>query len=174
MESYLYYRIGKQLVWFANELRECEESERLWTRLLTGALLAAIAVATLHAFHLSEGPPGGEDPRSSPYWGIIVGVLAIVLPPLGTACLSIRAMYNFGGRSRVYAHEKGLLHAHKGYLEALVLEAKNLRASRAPSRDLDKIDFEFRAVALRTEHSLSVEMEQWMLVMERREHEVAP
>jgi hypothetical protein len=174
MECYLYYRIGKQLLWFANELRDCEENERLWSRLLTGALLAAIAVAAVHAFHLSEGRVGGDAPHNSSYWEVMVGALAIVLPPLGTACLSIRAMYNFRGRSRVYAHERGLLYAHKGGLEALILEAKNLQASGVPSRDLDKIDFEFRAVALRTEHSLSVEMEQWMLLMERREHEVSP
>ena len=44
----------------------------------------------------------------------------------------------------------------------------------ASGRSVANIDFDFRAVALRTEHSLSVEMEQWMLLMERREHEVAP
>jgi len=170
MESYVYYRIGKQLLWFANELRDCEENERLWSRLLTGALLAAIAVAAVHAVHLCEAPAGDETVQGM---RVLIGALGIVLPPLGTAFLSIRAMYNFESRSRIYGHEKGLLHAHKGALEALIQEANGVRAG-LQGRDLDKIDFDFRAVALRTEHSLSVEMEQWMLLMERREHEVSP
>jgi hypothetical protein len=174
MESYRYYRIGKQLLWFANELRDCEENERLWSQLLTGALLAAIGIAAVHAFQLAKSLVGGDASHGSGYWDVMIGALGIVLPPLGTACLSIRAMYNFRGRSRIYEHEKGSLHAHKGTLDALILEAKNVQTNAARSRNLDKIDFDFRAVALRTEHSLSVEMDQWMLMMERREHELSP
>ena len=173
MESYLYFRIGKQLLWFANEIRDIQENERLWSRLLTGALLAAIGIAAVHAFYLYGAHVGGEAPDGAAYRRIVVGTLAIVLPPLGTACLSIRAMYNFRGRSRTYGHEKGLLHTHRGALEALIQEARELPAGTA-GRDLDKIDFNFRAIALRTEQSLSVELAQWMLLMERREHEVSP
>jgi len=173
MESYLYYRIGKQLVWFANEIRDIQENERMWSRLLTGALLAAIGVAAVHAFHLYEAHAAGAASDDAMYLRIVVGTLALVLPPLGTACLSIRAMYNFRGRSRTYEHEKGLLYAQRGALEALIQEARQLPAG-APARDADKIDFNFRAIALRTEHSLSVELEQWMLLMERHEYEVSP
>lgn len=171
MESYLHYRIGKQLLWFANEIRDIEENERLWSRLLTGALLVAILVAAVHAFHLYEAHAGGKAPGGA--WGIAIGALAIVLPPLGTAFLGIRAMYNFRGRSRTYGHERGLLHTQRGALEALIEEAKKASAGTT-GRDLDKIDFNFRAIALRTEQSLSVELDQWMLLMERHEHEVAP
>jgi hypothetical protein len=167
MESYLYHRVEKQLLWFANELRDCEENERLWSRLLKGALLAAIAVAVVHVLHLY-----GER-SSTDRWGIVIGALAIVLPPLSTACLGILAIYNFTGRIRTYGHEKGLLHAHKARLKALVSKANGLGSSGSVSRELGKIDFEFRAAVLRTEGSLSVELEQWMLLMERREPEVA-
>ena len=173
MESYLYYRIAKQLLWFANEIRDIQENEQMWTRLLTGALLAAIAVAAVHTFHLHDAHTAGEADDGAAYWRIVSGTLAIVLPPLGSACLSIKAMYNFRGRSRIYEHEKGLLHAHRGALEALIQEARQLPTG-ATGRDVDKIDFSFRAIALRTEQSLSVELAQWMLLMERREHEVAP
>lgn len=139
----------------------------------TGGLLAAIAVALVHAFHLGQSPAGGDTPHSSDARGIIVGTLAIVLPPFSTAFLGIRAMYNFRGRSRTYGHERGLLHGQEGSLEALVLEAKRLPAGPVHNRELDRIDFEFRAVALRTEQSLSLELEQWMLLMERWEPEVS-
>jgi hypothetical protein len=173
MESYLYHRVEKQLLWFANELRDCEENERLWSRLLTGALLAAIAVAMVHVLHL-HGEHSSTDPTNGPgHWAIVIGALAIVLPPLSTACLGILAIYNFTGRIRTYGHEKGLLHAHRGRLEALVSKANGLGSEAAGSRELGKIDFEFRAAVLRTEDSLSTELEQWMLLMERREPEVA-
>jgi hypothetical protein len=41
-------------------------------------------------------------------------------------------------------------------------------------RKPEEIDFDFRAAALRTEQSLSLELEQWMLLMERDEHELSP
>jgi hypothetical protein len=172
MDSYLYYRIGKQSLWFANELRDCEENERLWSRLLTGALLAAIVAATMHIFQLLRA--GCETSHDAMSWHVAVGVLAIALPPLGIACLSIRAMYNFRGRSQIYSYEKGLLHIHRGTLEALITKAKNSATSGSNSPNLKMTDFDFRALALRTEHSLSMEMQQWMLLMERRELEVSP
>jgi hypothetical protein len=171
MDSYLYYRIGKQLVWFANEIRDLHENEQTWSRLLTAALLAAIGVAAIHAFRLyEESRVLSVVPAETEYLRLAIGTMAVVLPPLGTACLSIRAMYNFRGRSRVYEHEKNLLHAQKGALAALIEEANQPSVGRT----LDKIDFDFRAIALRTEQSLSVELQQWMLLMERREHEVSP
>jgi hypothetical protein len=173
MESYLYYRIGKQLVWFANEIRDIQEAEQMWARLLAGTLLAAIGIAAVHAFHLYGAHAACGAGDAAGYSGVTTGTLAIVLPPLGAACLSIRAIYNFRGRSRIYEHERGLLHTHRGALEALIQEARQLPTG-ATARDADKIDFDFRAIALRTEHSLSVELDQWMLLMERREHEVSP
>jgi hypothetical protein len=58
-------------------------------------------------------------------------------------------------------------------LEALIQEARHLPIGPS-GRDVDKIDFSFRAVALRTEQSLSVDLAQWILLMERREHELSP
>ena len=82
-------------------------------------------------------------------------------------------MYTFRGRSRIYEHEKGLLHTHRGALEALIQEARQLPVG-ATGQHVNKIDFTFRAIVLRTEQSLSVELSQWVLLMERREHEVGP
>lgn len=168
MESYLYHRIGRQLVWFANELRDIKENERLWSRLLTGALLAAIGAAAIHVFRLYDAPGEARDEFSK-----AIGTLAIVLPPLGTACIGIRAMYNFRGRSRIYEHEKAQLYEEKGMLEALVQKAKNITGRTGDPQPGD-MELCFRAIALRTEQSLSFELEQWVVLMERREHEVSP
>jgi len=170
MDTYLYQRIGKQSLWFGNELRDCDRNDRLISRLLTCALLAAIVAAMLHVVHLwgsvVEDTASGDSP-----WRIAIGSLAIVLPPLGTALISLRALYNFRARSRIYRHEWRQIQTQKANLEALILEAKR---GLGASRDLDKIHFDFRALALRVEASLSFEMEQWMLLMERQEQEVSP
>jgi len=97
--------------------------------------------------------------------------MGIVLPPLGTAALSVQALYSFRGRTRVYRHEWTVLRGYSGTLEALLGEAE--LGAGGGGRSLAEIDFDFRALALRTEQSLSFEMEQWMLLMERPEHEVA-
>ena len=169
MESYLHYRIGKQSLWFANEIRDLQKNEELWSHLLTGSLLAAIVVAGVHAFHLYAAHMEGEAFGGTAYSRVLVGALAIVLPPLGTAFLGIRKMYNFRGSTRTYEHERRPLETHGGVLEALIQQSR--QAVGAAGHSLNKIDFDFRAIALRTEQSLSHELEQWMLLMERREHE---
>jgi len=143
------------------------------SRSLIAALLAAIGIATLHAVHLSEPPRAGELTGQKELGGLLIGILAIVLPPMGTAFLSIRSMYNFRARTRIYEHERGLLRRHRGTLEALVAEAKESHLG-TNVRKPEEIDFDFRAAALRTEQSLSLELEQWMLLMERDEHELSP
>lgn len=173
MESYLYYRIGKQLSWFANEIRDLRENDRFWSRMLAGTLLAAIMMSALHTVHLYDAHIRRDALARMAYLKLVTGVLAIALPPLGSACLSLKAMYNFRGRGRIYQYEKSLLHRQWGALDALIQEAKHV-LPKATTRDLQKIDFSFRAITLRTEQSLSIELTQWTLLMERPEHEVAP
>jgi len=55
MRSYYYRRIGKQLLWFANEVRDLDENERLWSNLLKGALFAAIGGRPDPCLRLVEG-----------------------------------------------------------------------------------------------------------------------
>lgn len=164
MESYLYYRIGKQLVWFSNEIRDLDENDQLWTRLLAFSSLAAAIVAGFHAFFLYRAHLSRQAPEHSE---IILGTLAIVLPPLAIACISIRSMYNFRGRMRTYGHEKNALHRYQSDLEALISEARQSVEGIRPN-----IELKFRAIALRTEQSLSHELEQWMLLIEKQEHEL--
>jgi hypothetical protein len=174
MQSYLYYRIGKQIQWFANSVRDCKENDHLWSCFLVGTILFAIMLGCFHVGHLVVGAIQCVNPENNrKLWVAVVGVLIVVLPPLGTACLSIQNMYNFRGRSRIYTHEKALLRLQKGELEALLLKARALSSNGLSDHDRGKIDFEFRAIVLRTEQTLSVEMEQWMLLMEKSEIEVS-
>lgn len=170
MESYLYHRIGKQIQWFANSGRDCEENDRNWSGSLYLTLFAAIAVGIVDTVRFFlESLQGAKPAQNQNLWILSVGMLGIVLPPLSAAFLSIQNMYNFRGRSRIYAHEKALLQEKRGELGSLLERAKNSSETSPPDHTMRDIDFKFRAIVLRTEHSLSIEMEQWMLLMEKKQ-----
>jgi hypothetical protein len=169
IESYLYFRISKQLLWFSNEIRDLEENDQIWTSMITLSSLAAAAVAGFHASFLYNAHIGIKPPNLPGHSEIVFATLAIVLPPLAIACIGIRSMYDFRGRKRTYRHQKSALLSYRGALEALIREAKQA----SPDARLKKIEMEFRSLALRTEQSLSHEIEQWMLLMEKDEHELA-
>ena len=78
MESYLYFRIEKQLLWFADETYNLKMYDRTWTQLLTGALIAAIAVAALHAFHLQLNEVSILTSKEPSSWRTAIGILAII------------------------------------------------------------------------------------------------
>lgn len=173
MESYLYNRIGKQIQWFANSARDCEENDRSWSRSLYLTLFVAIGVGCVDTVRLFfESNRGAKPVHNDNPWILAVGMLGIFLPPLSAALLSIQNMYNFRGRSRIYSHEKDLLQEKKGELGSLLEQAKNV-GTGLTDHTMKEIDFKFRAIVLRTEHSLSAEMEQWMLLMEKKQIEAS-
>lgn len=174
MDTYLYRRVGKQLLWFSNEIRDCERNDRIWRRSLTGALLVALIIALIHLGNLIAHLSCQSGNPSDNAWRLLVDISALTLPPAAAASIGVRSMYNFRARSRVYRHERSQLQHQWGALEALLIKVREHEHHSSCDCDLAQIQFDFRAIALRTEHSLSTEMEQWMLVMERTEQEVAP
>jgi hypothetical protein len=173
MESYLYYRLARQELWFANEMRGCERSDDLWSKVLTLAFLGAIVAAAVHVVELRGAVWESLHSEELGLWGIVTGTFAVLLPPVGTAVIALRGMYDFRGRGRVYMNEKYVLTLHRSALEALLHEARQLDcASGTP--EVVVIDGAFRSLAARAEQSLSMEMQQWFLIMERCEQEIAP
>ena len=165
MQTYLYQRIVKQLQWFANEERDCKENEHNWNQLLKCAVLAAFLVSVAHAMHLLSLL---HSPESSTAWGMATTALGISLPPLGTAFLNIGSMYAFHHRRRLYQRTNRRLQQHKGVAEKLLAEVE----SNHRHRPLTEIDLDFRALVLHVEQTLSNELEEWHLLMDRSEYEV--
>jgi hypothetical protein len=165
IKTYLYHRIVKQLRWFGNEDRDCEENERNWNRSLKFATLAAFIVAVAHMMHLLSSLHSLE-PQTS--WSMATTTLGISLPPLGTAFLNIGSMYAFHHRRRLYQRTNRRLQEHKGAADKLLAEVE----SKHPHRPITEIDLDFRSLVLRVEQTLSNELEQWLLLMDRSEYEV--
>ncbi len=165
IQTYLYQRIVKQLRWFANEDRDCEENERNWNRSLKFVALAAFLVAVAHMMHLLAAL---HSPETRTGWNMATTMLGIFLPPLGTAFLNIGSMYAFHHRHRLYQRTNRRLQEHKGVADKLLAEFE----SKHPQRPITEIDLDFRALVLRVEQTLSNELEQWLLLMDRSEYEV--
>jgi hypothetical protein len=165
MQTYLYQRIVKQLRWFADEERDCKENEGNWNQSLKCAALAAFLIATVHAVHLLSLLGAPEVPTK---WSIATTALGIFLPPLGTAFLNIGSMYGFHHRRRLYQRTNRRLQEHKGVADKLLAEVQ----SKQPHRSITEIDLDFRALVLRVEQTLSSELEQWHLLMDRSEYDV--
>ncbi len=79
-------------------------------------------------------------------------------------------MYAFEPRRQVYLRTVQLLQEYKGSLEGLLAEAEEVASSK--TRTSQQIDIDFRATVLRVEEALSFEIEQWLVLMNRPEHEV--
>ena len=148
-----------------DEGRDCDENERNWNRSLKFATLAAFLVAVAHMMHLVSSLHSLE-PQAQ--WSIAMTTLGIFLPPLGTAFLNIGSMYAFHHRHRLYQRTSRRLQEHKGAAEKLLAEVQ----SKHPHRPITETDLDYRGLVLRVEQTLSNELEQWLLLMDRSEYEV--
>jgi hypothetical protein len=175
MDTYLYRRIGKQLLWFSNEIRDCEENESLWSKVLAGSLLCALFAAVMHFMRLLQELGHPQGAVSSDVFGVIVGTLAVSLPPAATAIISMKNMYAFQGRTKAYSSQRASLLRFDGELKAAVRKfhaLDHLDSDKERDRSYTSIDRQFKALAILVEASLANEMEKWILIMEREAIEV--
>lgn len=163
MNSYLYYRIGKQKMWFTLGVDLNRHFERWFTGILKAAVLIAFAAAAIHAALLFEQV---QHTRALP---LLIHLLAFVLPPLGTAFLALQNL--FASRPLTF-----LYHNTQRELLRLELNLRRLISRYQPSTDESerrRDEIEFRALVLHTEQALTQEMESWILLNHRPEHELA-
>jgi len=162
MTIYLHRRVLRQSLWFANEMRDLSASEGRLAGALKLALIGAFGVAVLHAAGLHDQI--GADPPG--IWETVVTVLGFVLPPIGAAMLSIQNLYNYRGRFESYGVRRRALRTSQADLENLIERWQRDRSAT--------LWLQFRALVLRTEASLSSEMNDWLRLMARDEFDVAP
>lgn len=175
VRSYLYLRVGKQVLWFSNEIRDCEENESLWSKVLVSSLLFALVVAVAHLIHLSHDMKQSGEGIKFDMPGILIGVMAVLLPPAATAIISIKNMYAFNGRTHIYERQAANLLRFDGELRAVLRQLESqlqLGGVSLSEEALAALDHRFRLLALLTEMSLANEMEKWTLLMERESIEV--
>lgn len=164
MQCYLHYRIGKQMMYFSLGGELNERGEIRATRILKGVVVLAVILAVTHAVMLACETGQGEHSDMS----VLVTLLAFLLPPISASLLAIQNLFDFHALVALY---------QRTHRELLVLEM-NLRqligmcGKDLPDEEDLLLEKQFQALVLRTEQTLTCELEKWTLLVFRSEYEV--
>jgi hypothetical protein len=147
-DRYARERVQGEGEWYLRRSRECGATDRRYERAARIVLALALIVAAVHFARLL-------GPRVS-FWDGLFEVLAITLPPVGMAILSIQSFkqvrrtgYSYLDQSRALNH-------------IAVAFAKLVPASM-PSEDRAHWEFRLKRLVLRTEELLANELRQWWI-----------
>lgn len=156
---YLKHRVLEQHDWFLQKRDDHAKRDERIERWAKGFLVGAIVLAAMHlVFHLSH-----DSSRLS----VLVGIIAIVLPPIAMILVALQALYESRRLSRSYEEQADLLHSL--VREFTSLEEDIRAAAELGLEDEDSVlgalDFQFKRLVLRTEDVIVHELRQWGLVI---------
>jgi hypothetical protein len=165
MNSYLYYRLDKQLMWFRLGVDANESAERQITLILKAALLVAVVIAGIHTILLVQHVTSGQPSHMEPF-PVSVGLLAFALPPTCAVLLAVQELFTYRKLGVSYAQTGKELFELRTELQQLIFAATRKDGPKAPYR-------EFQALVLHAESVLTVELQRWIMLVSRLEFEVS-
>ena len=165
MKCYLYYRIGKQIMYFSFNAHLNESGEQKNTMILKAAVILAPIIAVAHAVTLAF--ESSHEHHSLP--SVILTLMAFLLPPISAAILALQNIFNFRPLAAIYLQARHALLGSKINLQILI-ENFNPTLSSEKQQQIEK---QFQVLVLRTEQVLTYETEKWSVLMLRNEHEVS-
>jgi len=153
MQDYLDRRVADQRTWLSDKVGFHATRDRI---LENGAKVALTLALIVAAIHLGMLLARAEDEHGGLATALIL--TALVLPPLGAACVGFRALLEGHRISRSYLH-------HARALAEIERELIELQNAGAGGVDGDA-GFSFRRLVLQTEELLAAELRQWWFVMQ--------
>ncbi|MFC8293975.1 hypothetical protein ACFUJ0_19140 [Streptomyces sp. NPDC057242] len=154
MRTYLDHRIRRQRLFMELAAEKCERSESVLGRTVKGVVLAAVGVAVSYAVLLAAVPDGQRP--ATPM--ALIAVLAAGLPPLCNSALAVQNLLA-GQRLAVSYRETRLeLLGHENALRRLLRRPEDPELLRS-----------FRALAVRTEATLTEELRRWRITVAKPE-----
>ena len=163
MQSYLFYRIRKQLSWFSLGVELNERFEKWTGHILKAAVLCALTAAVIHGVFLLD------DFNHSSLIGQATLLLAFVLPPVGAALLAIQVVFAFRALAISYqATTKQLLK-----LSVNLERTIDSYSTASDATEQRRLEASFQAIVLHSESTITQEMERWIMLVNRAEYEVA-
>jgi hypothetical protein len=170
IHDYLSKRVASQRKWFSERVGFHERRDRWLENGAKIVLTAALIVAAIHLGMLipqdrashdqasSVSPPHTEGLPPTPHskGATYLVLAALVLPPLGAACVGLRALLEGRRISRSYGHYARAL----GEIER---ELAGLQLAGPASEH--EVAFRFQRLVLQTEELLAAELRQWWFVM---------
>lgn len=157
--SYLYYRIGKQLMWFRLSATAFERADRRITRTTQVTVLAAVAVAVANAVLLSTDQQHGGASSSTV-------LLTAVLPALCTGLFATHELFAFRSLAISYGYAQQELMRCQSSLRGLID-----RLESGAEGTLGTV--EFQAIVLQTEAVLTLELQRWGMLVHKPRFDAA-
>jgi hypothetical protein len=170
MRCYLHYRIGKQVMWFELGVRSNERPERWIAQPLKVAVVLALTAALLHfGLHIAGIGESQAETGDIALASTLTVLLAAVLPPISAALLGLQSLFSFNTLAYSYGETRRELLRQRASLQLLI--------DRYGESDDDgrrhRVAMAFQALVLETESVLTREMERCIMIVQRREFEVA-
>jgi hypothetical protein len=165
--TYLHYRIRKQKLWFELAARGNEAGEQRLGIALKVALIAALTAAVIHAVLLLVESVVPSATHALGGFGAAVLALAFVLPPASAAILAMGGLFNSRLLAATYHATHQVLSQMEQRLHRLVAEG----TSATTDAERARIQRRFQTLVLEVEQALTQELERWVILTYRREHE---
>ncbi|GIH24151.1 hypothetical protein Aph01nite_24610 [Acrocarpospora phusangensis] len=153
MQTYLHYRIRRQVLFFRLAIGKCARVEKVLNMLGKIAVLVAVIAAAVYATVLTTvAQPGTPSIGTA-----LLALTSATMPPLCSAALAIQGLYGSQRLAISYTQTRDELLRHENALRRLINEAgPGLR---------------FRAVAIHVETTLTQELMRWVMLVNRPEFE---
>jgi hypothetical protein len=158
--TYRWYRIAKQLAWFADAARSHRRSETTIVRGIKFAIWLTIGVLILElAAHFFS------HVRYANSISTVAGVVTLFLPPLCAFMLSVGELFSWRRLAASYEHMEFDLNQELDAMDKFI-------ASLEADPDLPDASRKFQASVLHVETTLSNELLHWIQLTQREKYEL--
>jgi hypothetical protein len=172
-EMYLNNRIADQQKWFKSKSKKLIAVHFQYENIIRLTIAIALVLAAMHLMTLlfnilTEG--------SARNMKLIIEILAITVPPIGSAAAALQGLFQYlrVGRSyKMYARELGKIHedfaglicSHKEKLDAFDQLAESEEKKKHIKQEISDYEFQIKRIVLRCEGILSNELNIWYSVI---------
>lgn len=152
-------RLLYQKGWFTGKSRWFSFIDERFEDVAKGVLVLALIVSVWHLATIYFGSHG-EGPRTLSQ--LVIEVLAIVLPPVGSAAAALQSLFEGRRLGRSYADRARVLTTLETALLSLH-QQMTANSSQTPAQQKE-CDFLLKRLVLRTEELLASDLLQWWLL----------
>jgi hypothetical protein len=152
-------RLLDQKGWFTGKSARFSRVDERFEEVAKGVLVLALVVSVWHLATLFYGDHAQSERTLSQ---LMIEVLAIVLPPVGSAATALQSLFEGRRLSRSYADRARGLTGVETALLSLHPEIANCDSQT--SEDRKRCEFQLKRLVLRTEEILANELLQWWML----------
>jgi len=172
-DMYLNIRIADQQRWFRSKSKRLIAAHFRYENIVRFTIAVALVLAAMHLMTLLFNILYEDSNRTIK---LIIEILAIAVPPIGSAAAALQGLFQYlrVGRSyKMFAKDlgdiredfAGLICSHKGRVEAFHQMAESEETKSQIKREISDYEFQMKRAMLRSEEILSNELNIWYSVI---------